>query len=161
ALVPEEAALGEHERTRARGEAAQQPAHHLLGVPEAVDGGGVDPVHAALERAPHGGQGGLVVLRPPAERPAASSGRPGADAHPLDRWSAVPERTGGKASIGAAHRVTSVSRHHRRAAAGSVSRAGPPREGPPTSGKGGQDRRGPRRAGMVIRTSAERAITFS
>ena len=47
---------------------------------QAVDGGGIDPVHAAIERRVDGGDGFVVVLRSPGERPSAAAHRPGADA---------------------------------------------------------------------------------
>src|SRR5713101_2825698 len=51
---------------------------------EAVGGGGVDPVDAQLERAVDRLDRVLVVLRTPAELPAATSDRPGAEADARD-----------------------------------------------------------------------------
>ena len=77
--VPDEAALGEHVRPLAARNVPQRPADDFLGMAEAVDGGGVDPVEAELDRAPNRGDRVRVVLRSPSEPPFAADG-PGAQA---------------------------------------------------------------------------------
>ena len=57
------------------------------------------PAHSEdmlLHRAAHRGQRVLVVLRPPAEGPAAAAGRPGPETDPRDREPARSERTRGQ-----------------------------------------------------------------
>ena len=68
-LVPGEAALGEHVGALRARDLLQRRAHDLLGVPEAVDRGGVDPVDAALDRVADRGDRLPVVLRAPARPP--------------------------------------------------------------------------------------------
>src|SRR5207245_6601125 len=58
--------------------------HHLLRVAEAVHGGGVDPVDAALDGMPDGGHRLGVVLAAPAEGPSGPADGPGAEAHAAD-----------------------------------------------------------------------------
>ena len=58
----------------------QRPRHHFFGMAQPVDGGRIDPVHAAIERRVDGGDGFVVVLRSPGERPSAAAHRPRADA---------------------------------------------------------------------------------
>ncbi len=95
-LVPHQAPFGEHQRPLARGQGAEQSAHELLGVPEAVHRRGVDPIDPQLQRAPHRGERTGVVLRSPAERPASAADGPGSEAHGRDLESARAERTGGQ-----------------------------------------------------------------
>ena len=78
-LVPAQSALGEHERPLGGGDLLQCRAHDLFGMPEPVDGGGVDPVDAALDRMADGGDRLLVVLAAPADRPVAAADGPGAE----------------------------------------------------------------------------------
>jgi hypothetical protein len=46
----------------------QVAAHHFLRVAEAVHRGGIDSVHATLQRMPYGGDRYRIVLRAPAKR---------------------------------------------------------------------------------------------
>ena len=77
-VLPDHPALGEDER--AVRHALERPRHHLLGVAQAVDGGGVDPGHPGVERRVDGRDRLLVVLRTPAERPVTAPDRPRAEA---------------------------------------------------------------------------------
>ena len=52
---------------------------HFLGMAEAVDGGGVDPIHAFIESRADSRDGLVVVLRSLGEGPATASHGPGAD----------------------------------------------------------------------------------
>src|SRR5262249_60956359 len=97
-VVPDETAFGEDERTRARGTIAKQTPDDLFGVAEAVDGGCIDPVDAAVERLAHRRERRVVVLRTPAERPPAAADRPGAEADGRDVKASLSKR---------------ASRHHR------------------------------------------------
>ena len=90
--APHEAALGEH--VRPFGAAGERLRHHLLGAAEAVDGGRVNPVDAEVEGAVDGRDRVAVVLRPPAELPAAAPERPGAEADARDLQVRVAELTG-------------------------------------------------------------------
>src|SRR5205085_11882571 len=76
------AALGEDERPLV--EAGERAADDLLGVAEAVLGGGVDPVDAELERAVDGGDRLVVVLLAPAPVVLRAADRPGAEADAAD-----------------------------------------------------------------------------
>src|SRR5687768_5792248 len=102
-LVPDEAALGEHERTRGRRDLAQQTADQFLRMAETVHGGGVDPVDAQLEGVTHGRKGSGVILRTPAEGPTTAADGPGAEADGRDLQSTRAERTGRQC-----HGVTSI-----------------------------------------------------
>jgi hypothetical protein len=53
--------------------ALEGAADDLFGVAEAVDGSGIDPVNAQIERAMDRGDGFVVVLRPPCEIPVAAA----------------------------------------------------------------------------------------
>src|SRR5215207_9275250 len=77
AAVPGPAALGEHQLPA--GALAQHLPDDLLGVPEPVHGGRVDPGHAGVEGLVEGGDRLVVVLRAPAEPPRPAD-RPGAHA---------------------------------------------------------------------------------
>jgi hypothetical protein len=74
------AALREHVRTLALAERGESAPHHLLGVPEAVLRGRVDPVDAELERVVDRGERVLVVLRAPAPVVLGPADRPRAEA---------------------------------------------------------------------------------
>ena len=76
-LVPHQLALGKNIGTL--GAALQRLGNHLLGVSETVDGRGIDPVHAGVERSVNGGNRVIVILLAPAELPAAAAHRPGPD----------------------------------------------------------------------------------
>ena len=55
------------------GSVAKQTSHNFLGMTEPVSSGGIDPVDSQIEGVAHRGHGVRVVLRPPAERPAAAT----------------------------------------------------------------------------------------
>jgi hypothetical protein len=57
---------------------------HFLGFPEALDRGRVDPVKPQIQRIPDRGDGIIVILRAPPERPAAAIDGPGAESNPGD-----------------------------------------------------------------------------
>ena len=88
-LVPVALALGEDVRPVAS--ALERPRHDFLGMAEAVHGGGVDPIDAAVERRVDGGDRLVVVLRSPGEGPAAAADRPRADADGRQLHVAVAE----------------------------------------------------------------------
>ena len=90
--VPDQAALGEDERTVGRGQLTKQPSHDLFRMPEAVHGRRVNPVDAHLDRVPHRGHGIGVILRSPAEGPAAAADGPRSEANPCDVQPAATER---------------------------------------------------------------------
>ena len=83
-LVPDEPAFREDERPLRVRDLAQQLSHDFFGVPEPVHGGGVDPVDSPFQRVPHRRQRRGVVLRPPAERPAAAADGPRSKSKPGD-----------------------------------------------------------------------------
>ena len=83
-LVPREAALREDVGTLSLGQRAHRPADDFLRVPVPVHGRRVDPVHAPLHRVSDGRDRLGVVLRSPAECPAASAERPRAQAEGRD-----------------------------------------------------------------------------
>ena len=76
--VPEPRALGEDVGLVRRG--FDRAAYHLFRVAQSVDGRGVDPVDAQIERAMNGGDGVVVVLRTPGVLPVAAADGPGAEA---------------------------------------------------------------------------------
>jgi hypothetical protein len=119
-VVPAQAALGEHERALGGGDAGEGPAHDLLGVPEAVDGRGVDPAHAPRHRVADGGDRVGVVLRTPGEGPAAPARGPRTEA---DRRDLRPRRSEPARGKKRPHRGTSVR-------AKSTAGRGSPRGGP-------------------------------
>ena len=98
-LVPGEAALGEHVRAPFARDLLQRLAHDLLGVPEAVDRGSIDPVDAALDRVTDRGDRLPVVLRAPTDRPVAASDGPGAEADGVICMSVRPKRRLGSAPL--------------------------------------------------------------
>jgi hypothetical protein len=89
--VRDHAALREDERALGGGYLAERAPDDLLGVPEAVDGGGVDPVHAAADGVTDRGDRARVVLRPPAIGPSAAADRPRAEPHRGDFQVSRPE----------------------------------------------------------------------
>ena len=80
--IPDQAAFGEHEGPVGVAVGLQRAGHHLLGMPESVHRGGVDPVHSGLDRVADRRHRRVVVLLTPAVRPAATADRPGAEADP-------------------------------------------------------------------------------
>src|SRR6266436_612507 len=76
-FVPDQNAFGEDVGARAA-PFLQRASNDLFGVAQAVDGGGVDPVDAQLQRAMNRGDGIGVVLRAPSKFPAAAAESPGA-----------------------------------------------------------------------------------
>ena len=75
-VVPHPAALGEDVRPVPH--AVQGAGDDLLGMPEAVDRGGVDPVDAGVEGLVDRRDAVAVVLAAPAEGPTAAADGPGA-----------------------------------------------------------------------------------
>src|SRR5581483_8210820 len=82
---------GLREHVRALGKTLECTADDLLGATEAVGGGGVDPVDAVLERVVDRGDRLLVVLRSPAELPAAATDRPRAEPDAGDLKAGIAE----------------------------------------------------------------------
>ena len=82
--VPAQAPLGENVGARAR-PSLESPGDDLFGMPQTVDGGGVDPVHAQFERAMNRGDGVVIVLMSPSELPAGTPNGPS----PVTNWSDV------------------------------------------------------------------------
>ena len=78
--VPAHRTLGKHVRARAF-PFFQGASDHFFRVPDAVDGGGVDPVDAELESAVNGGDGVGILLRPPAKVVAHTADGPGAESY--------------------------------------------------------------------------------
>ena len=85
---PPAAALREHEHVVTDRVGAERPPDDLLGVTEAVDRRGVDPVDPELDRAPDRGDRLVVVDRSPPEPPRPADA-PGAEADHAERR-AVP-----------------------------------------------------------------------
>src|SRR3954471_6984313 len=79
----------------ARGERGDRPPDDLLGVAEAVGGGGFDPVDAELDGVMDRGDRVVVVLAAPTGRPLAAD-RPGADADGRDVHAGAAELPGGE-----------------------------------------------------------------
>ena len=67
-LVPDALALGEN--VRRIGEPLDGPADYFFRVAKTVDGSGVDPIDAFVERGADRGDGLVDVLRSPGERPS-------------------------------------------------------------------------------------------
>ncbi len=84
-FIPLQSALRENVRTRAA-PFLQRARDDVFGVAQAVDGRGVNPVDAHLQRAMNCGDGIGVVLRAPGKLPAAATKGPGtkADGRNLD-----------------------------------------------------------------------------
>ena len=100
---PDQAALGEDVRPAACGDVGECAADHLLGVAEAIGGGGVDPVDADVERAADGGDRIGVVLRAPAGGPFGAADRPRAEAEAGDGHVGKAERHGREFRRGLRH----------------------------------------------------------
>ena len=79
-LVPDHAALGEDVRPLRRGNALERAPDDLFRVAQPVHRRGVDPVDPPLDGVPDRGDRLLVVLRAPAEGPAAAADGPRAEA---------------------------------------------------------------------------------
>src|SRR5882757_6887358 len=77
-FVPTQSTLGENVWTRSR-PSTQRHRHDFLRVPHSVNGCGVDPVHAQLERAMNRVDRLFVVLLAPTEFPARATNRPGSE----------------------------------------------------------------------------------
>ncbi len=82
-LVPAHGALGEDVRAPPF-PFAESACHYFLGVADAVDGRGVDPVDAELERAVNCADRIIIVLRAPSEVPARAADGPGSVAYGRD-----------------------------------------------------------------------------
>src|SRR5207237_2012050 len=74
-LVPDHAAFGED--VGATTHPFEGAGDHLLGVAESVDGCGVNPVDAVVQRFPDRGHRVVVVLAAPGELPARAADGPG------------------------------------------------------------------------------------
>src|SRR5207253_6929763 len=74
-LVPDHAALGED--VRALAHPFEGAGDHFLRMAQAIDGGGVDPVDAVVQRFADRRDGVTVVLAAPGELPAAAADGPG------------------------------------------------------------------------------------
>src|SRR5579859_8191278 len=79
-VIPAENAFCENVRASAA-PVVQSFGDHFFRMSDAVDGGGVDPVHAKFQRAMYCGDRIAVVLVSPGKIPAASSDRPGSVAN--------------------------------------------------------------------------------
>ena len=117
------AALGAHEHVLARRTPSQRLPDDLLGVPEAVDRGRVDPVEPFVERPPDRGDRLGVVDGSPAEPPRPAD-RPGAETEARERGTRAAQRGGrdhraAQAPIGCQAVLSSVTAS-RRARASSV-----------------------------------------
>ncbi len=88
AFIPNESALGEHKWPLGWWEFAEQPTDKFLGMTQAVDGRGVNPIDAEPHGMPHSRKRLVVVLRTPAVAPAASADGPSAKANGGDAYSA-------------------------------------------------------------------------
>src|SRR5689334_24684043 len=73
--IPDETALGKHVRAAATAAPAQKSFDDFLGMTVSVDGSGIDPVDAVIERLAHRRQRRFVVLW----SPLATSRRPGSE----------------------------------------------------------------------------------
>jgi hypothetical protein len=90
-LIPDQSTFGEDHWPFGRLPFAQQAADHFLGVPKSVHCGRIDPVHPEFQGVAHGCERNGVVLRSPAEGPAAAADRPGAKSGFRDQDSARAE----------------------------------------------------------------------
>src|ERR1700687_5169482 len=91
--IPDQSTLGEDYRALRWCPFAQQPAHHFLGMTKPVHGGRTYTVRPELECVTRGRHRNGVVLRPPAERPAAAADRPGGKSGFGDYHAARAERS--------------------------------------------------------------------
>src|ERR1700731_894603 len=89
-FVPTQPTLREHVRTLA-GPSTQCRRNDFLRVPHSVNGCGVDPVHAQLERAMNRADRLFVVLLAPTEFPTGSTDRPRAKANWRNRQVGITE----------------------------------------------------------------------
>src|SRR5208282_2895522 len=87
--APDHRTLGEHVGTRVAPRYGLR--HDFLGVPQAVHGGGVDPVDARVQGRVDRHKGLGVVLRAPTKIPAPSADRPGTNTQQGDGQIAVAE----------------------------------------------------------------------
>src|SRR3712207_5433172 len=90
ALIPDKGALGEDVGTL--GDTLEGSCDELLGVPEAVDGGGVDPVAPELDGALYAPPRFVVALRPPGSSPSAPADGPAPEAYGRDLQPRLAER---------------------------------------------------------------------
>jgi hypothetical protein len=90
--VPNDTGLGEHVRSLVGRDLPKRAADDLLGVTEAVDRCGVDPVDSAFDGRPSRRLGKGVVLRTPGVDPAGTAERPRSDADPADGHAGAAER---------------------------------------------------------------------
>ena len=88
-FAPGPGAFCKHERLVLS--ALQGTSDHFLGMPQAVDGGGVDPVDAEVKRAMDGGDGVVIVLRTPGILPVTASDGPRAKANGSQLHAGVAE----------------------------------------------------------------------
>jgi len=95
-FVPLQAALGEDIRPLRRGQLTHRPPHHHLGMAQAVDGRGIDPVHAEPDRVMDGGDRIGVVLWSPSEEPGPA-GRPRSEADGRDLETTPAQQPPGQA----------------------------------------------------------------
>src|SRR5215469_2993169 len=91
-LVPHALTLGEDVGTRTA--QVKCAGDHLLGMTQAVNGSGVDPVNAEIKRRLDGGYRIAVVLRTPGPLPTASAHRPCANADGSNLQVARPQLPG-------------------------------------------------------------------
>src|SRR5206468_3427633 len=82
--IPHEPAFGEDVWSLRAFALLEQSTDDLFGVAESVNCGCVDPVDSQIERVIHRGDGFVVVLRSPAERPATAPDCPGAESDASD-----------------------------------------------------------------------------
>ena len=91
-LVPAAFALGGDQRALAQ--AAERMSHDLLGVAQAVDRRGVNPIDAQFQGTVNGADGFRVILRSPTELPIAAAHGPSAKADRGQPQAGVPELSG-------------------------------------------------------------------
>src|ERR1700724_3059443 len=89
-FVPTQPTLREHVGTLA-GPSTQRHRHDFLRVPHSVNGCGVDPVNAQLERAMNRGDRLFVVLLAPTEFPTRAADRPGSEPYRRNRQVGITE----------------------------------------------------------------------
>ena len=78
-IIPHQRTFGEHVRPLVN--TVQRSCYHFFGMAEAIHSGGINPVHAEIERTMNCADRVIIVLRTPGERPIAAADRPGTEAN--------------------------------------------------------------------------------